>query len=176
MVYTVLHDEHTDIRNDTGRRCSRDSFKESVKRKHLVTKQDCYNQRKKLGWKTSRHTDDAISVNMLVNEFQLESYNLALVYKPQGVIDPMLPTIAKDGFVLALQFQRDVYRQYAHSVICIDSTHKTNTYDFKLVTLMVVDEYGEGIVVVCVHKFCLPPTPIPWGYLQIHPSYSASPL
>ena len=37
-----------------------------------------------------------------------------------------------------------MYKQYASSVICIDSTHKTNIYDFKLVTLMVVDEYGEG--------------------------------
>ena len=30
-------------------------------------------------------------------------------------------------------------------MICVDSTHKTNAYDFKLVTLLVVDEYGEGI-------------------------------
>jgi hypothetical protein len=37
-----------------------------------------------------------------------------------------------------------MYQQYAPSVICIDSTHKTNVYDFKLVTLMVIDEYGEG--------------------------------
>ena len=29
-------------------------------------------------------------------------------------------------------------------VICIDSTHKTTGYDFLLITVMVVDEYGEG--------------------------------
>ena len=83
---------------------------------------------------------------MLVKELQAESYNPILLYKPQGITDLKLSTISKDGFILALQteFQRDIYRQYASTVICIDSTHKANAYDFKLVTLMVVDEYGEG--------------------------------
>ena len=92
-----------DIRKNTGQRCSREPFTESVKRKHLVTKQDCYNQRKKLGWKTSQHADDAISVDMLVKELQAEPYNPILLYKPQGITDPKLSTISKDGFILALQ-------------------------------------------------------------------------
>ena len=52
-----------------------------------------------------------------------------------------------------------MYRQYAHVVICIDSTHKTNAYDFRLVTLLVVVDYGEGMhvhvncVPVCVHVY-----------------------
>ena len=119
---------------------------ETVKRKHLVTKQDCYNQRKKLGWKTSRHADDAISVDMLVKELRAESYNPVLLYKPQSITDNKLSSVSKDRFILALQteFQRDLYHWYASTVICIDSTHKTNAYDFKLVTLLVVDEYGEG--------------------------------
>ena len=33
------------------------------------------------------------------------------------------------------------------NAVCIDSTHGTNIYDFKLVTMLVVDEYGEGIPV-----------------------------
>ncbi len=32
-----------DIRSNTGKRCLRDGFRAAVKRKHLVTKQDCYN-------------------------------------------------------------------------------------------------------------------------------------
>ena len=31
--------------------------------------------------------------------------------------------------------------------ICADTTHGTNHYDFNLLTLLVVDEYGEGIPV-----------------------------
>ena len=53
---------------------------------------------------------------------------------------------SEDPFVLAIQtkFQQDMYQQYEPRVICINSTHKTNVYDFKLITLMVIDEYGEG--------------------------------
>lgn len=65
---------------------------------------------KKLGWKTSRHADDAISIDMLVKELQAEPYNPILLYKPQGITDPNLSTISKDGSILALQteFQRDL--------------------------------------------------------------------
>ena len=35
-------------------------------------------------------------------------------------------------------------KEYGKKVICIDSTHKTTGYDFLLITVMVVDEYGEG--------------------------------
>ena len=59
-----------------------------MKRKHLVSKQDCYNKRKKLSSNTSRHADDAISVNILINELQNEDYNPIVIYKPQGAPDP----------------------------------------------------------------------------------------
>lgn len=140
----MLH--FTDIRNNTGQRSSRACFRESVKRKHLVTKQDCYNKRKKLGWNVSRHTDDAVSVDLLVKELHKENYDPILLYKQQGTVDSNIP-LPQDRFLLAVQteFQRDMYRVYASTVVCIDSTHKTNVYDFKLVTLMVIDEYGEGM-------------------------------
>jgi len=34
--------------------------------------------------------------------------------------------------------------QYAHKVMCVDATHGTNAYRFKLITVMVADDYGEG--------------------------------
>ena len=134
-----------DIRDHTGNRSSRGSFRESVKRKHLVTKQDCYNKRKGIRWNSSRHAEDAVSVDLLVNELQSEDYDPILLYKPQG-IDDSNKKIPQDRFVLVIQteFQRELYCQYASTVVCIDSTHKTNVYDFKVVTLLVVDEYGEG--------------------------------
>ncbi len=97
-----------DIRNNTGHRSARNCFKESVKRKHLVTKQDCYNKRKKLGWNSSRHAKDAISVDLLVTELKNEDYNPILLYKPQGVVDTDIK-IPQDRFVLAIQteLQRD---------------------------------------------------------------------
>ena len=31
-----------------------------------------------------------------------------------------------------------------NKVICIDATHSTNAYDFSLLSVVVVNEYGEG--------------------------------
>ena len=125
-----------------------------------MSKQDCYNKRKKLSWNTSCHTDDAMSVDILVKELQSEEYNPILIYKPQGTFDPDIP-LSEDRFLFAMQtkFQLDMHQQYASTVVCIDSTHKTNVYDFKLVTLMVIDEYGEGKlkVHVSIYTFyCFP--------------------
>ena len=48
--------------------------------------------------------------------------------------------------MLALQtkFQLQQYEKYAATVLCIDSTHGTNAYKFKLITVMVADEFGHG--------------------------------
>ena len=35
-------------------------------------------------------------------------------------------------------------------VICIDTTHGTNGYDFTLISVLIVDEYGEGFSVAWV--------------------------
>lgn len=37
--------------------------------------------------------------------------------------------------------------KFGNEVICMDSTHGTNVYDFYLVTILVLDEYREGIPV-----------------------------
>ena len=80
-----------------------------------------------------------MSVYVLVkSKTQLSSYNLDVLLTP-------VYHYFKIGsyFASHTKFQQDIYQRYASSVICIDSTHKTNVYDFKLVTLMVIDEYGE---------------------------------
>ena len=35
-------------------------------------------------------------------------------------------------------------KKFGGKVVCVDATHGTNAYDFKLITLLVVDEYGEA--------------------------------
>ena len=53
----------------------------------------------------------------------------------------------EEDFVLALQtpFQAHMLQNCGHDkIICIDSTHGTNAYDFYLTTVLVVDEFGEG--------------------------------
>ena len=62
-------------------------------------------------------------------------------------------------------FQADLFRNFG-SLGCVDSTHKTNEYGYKLITLVVADEYHNGllnsyvsIVVICI----LSGLPVAWG-------------
>ena len=55
-----------------------------------------------------------------------------------------------NDFILCLQtpFQGSMMKKSGHNgIICIDSTHGTNIYDFLLITVLVVDEFGEGFPV-----------------------------
>ena len=53
----------------------------------------------------------------------------------------------KDDFLLCIQteLQLEMLKAYGHTVICIDDTHSTNMYDFLLITVLVIDEFGEGV-------------------------------
>lgn len=117
-------------------------------RKHFLTVQDCRNIAKRVNHKCIvRHENDSQSVAMLVSELQAEEHNPVLFYKPQGCDDDSERKLSKESFLLVLQtqFQEDLYNKFASTIICIDSTHKTNAYDFKLISLLVPDEYREGI-------------------------------
>ena len=37
-----------------------------------------------------------------------------------------------------------MYMRYASKILCIDSTHGTNAYKFKLLTAMVADDFAAG--------------------------------
>ena len=78
----------------------------------------------------------------MVNELKQEDYNPILCYKPQGIVDPTLSKLSKESFILAIQteFQKDLYQQYALTILCIDSTHKSNRHDFKITSVLVLDE------------------------------------
>ena len=93
-----------------------------------------------------RHEDDATSVTLMVAELQHEPFDPVLIFKPQGSLDDSHPMLHKDSFVLVIQteFQMELYRKYASTILCVDSTHGTNQYRFKLITIIVPDEYGKG--------------------------------
>lgn len=52
----------------------------------------------------------------------------------------------QEDFIMIVQteHQRSMANKFGDLGVCCDSTHGTNAYDFNLVTLMVVDEFGEG--------------------------------
>ena len=45
------------------------------------------------------------------------------------------------------EFQKDMLLKFGDKCVCIDSTHGTNMYDFNLITVLVIDGFGEGIPV-----------------------------
>lgn len=131
----------TDIRGEIGKRHIRLEYHDHVTRKHFLTRQDCRNAARKLS--SHRHANDAVSVDRLVTELKRESPSPVLLYKPQG---SELYSINDDTFVLVImtQFQVDLFTNFSEKLVCLDSTHGTNEYQFKLVTLLVVDEFRKG--------------------------------
>lgn len=96
-----------------------------------------------------RHEDDAVSVTMMVAELQQESFDPVLVFKPQEMLDEVHTSLPEQTFVLAIQtqFQKELYQKYVSTIMCIDSTHGTNQYRFKLISAVVSDDQGKGNII-----------------------------
>ena len=98
------------------------------------------------------HPDDSKSTYLLVKKLQEEEFNAVLLYKPQGdkiVIGPKIYNeldVGKNLFAIGLQTkqQLDVFIKHSNKIVCIDSTHETNQYEFPLVILVVADEFNKG--------------------------------
>ena len=89
-----------------------------------------------------------ISVDRIVKKLKEESPSPVLYYKPQDVVDPEHPSLLEDTFLLVIMtgFQTTLFDA---RIVCLDSTHKTNQYRFKLLTVVVPDEYRNGNLHTC---------------------------
>ena len=135
------------MRETVGDRNKRGEFDQAVSRKHFLAKSDIRNIRVKVADRLiNRHEDDATSVTMIVAELRQESFNPILIFKPQGRKDDIYNELQEECFVLVLQteFQMELYRNCASKIVCIDSTHGTNQYRFKLISVIVPDDQGKG--------------------------------
>ena len=56
----------------------------------------------------------------------------------------------QEDFTLVIQtpHQKQLLKTFGSTIVCMDDTHGTNSYHFSLITLLVVDEFGEGCPVV----------------------------
>lgn len=93
-----------------------------------------------------RHTDDAISVDHLVRELDSESPSPVIAYKPQGISNDKY-NLPNDSFFLVImsEFQMELFKTFSEKIVCLDSTHRTNQYKHKLTTLVVADEFHNGM-------------------------------
>ena len=123
---------------------------ENGKQNHKVH-QDLHNIKKQYNIDgVIRHKNDLTSVTAWVEEMKTLPYSPILRFKQQGFKQSdHLDNIADNDLFLCMQneFQRDMCEKLRGNAVCIDSTHGTNTYDFKLITMLVVDEYGKGVPV-----------------------------
>ena len=126
----------------------RDSVSTDFKRSHILTRRDIHNIERAFSLRgLERHADDATSVALLVEELKHnDKESPILLYKQQGKYLKDYPFLDIEDFVLILQtpFQAHIMKEFGNNIICIDSTFKTTGYDFVLITVLVIDEFGEG--------------------------------
>ena len=120
-----------------------------ISRKHLVSRKYITNIHKQYNIEGIRkHPNDLISVSSIIEEMETLDYNPIVLFKQQGEHpSDLCKNLSKEDFVLVIQteFQRDMLWKYGNDGVCIDATYKINDYDFNLLTLMVLDDYQEGI-------------------------------
>ena len=75
-----------------------------------------------------------------VVKLQEHEYDPVTIFKPQGQECATNTSLAKNDFLLGIQTMKAFGDK-------LDATHGTNHYDFKLVTVLVLDDFGEGIPV-----------------------------
>ena len=146
-IVAEIHFFCTDVRETVGDRTKRGNFDQVVSRRHFLAKSDIRNIWVKVDDKIiKRHEDDATSVTMMVAELRQEHFNPILIFKPQGRKDEAYSNLQEECLFLVLQteFQMELYRNYASKIVCIDSTHGTNQYRFKLISVIVPDDQGKG--------------------------------
>ena len=129
----------------------RDKIDGKLNRQHLLNRQDVRNIKYQYNIECiQKHSNDLMSVAAWVEEIKICDHTSVLVFKVQGMEQADdLNNLSDQDFILCLQtpFQRDMLNKFGGDIICIDSTHGTNMYDFFLVTILVIDEYGEGLPV-----------------------------
>ena len=127
----------------------RDTQFGQLTRDHLSTRADLRNIKRQYNIDCKeKDSDDASSVLYWVEEMEREQYNPVLWFKRQGQDSPD-DGVEKNDFLLGLQteFQKEMFVKYAQKLVCVDATHGTTAYDFQLITVLVIDDYDEGIPV-----------------------------
>ena len=115
-----------------------------MKREHFITRQNVHNLARSIS--ELNHSNDAHSVKAIVEKLATEQFNPVLGYKEFGVHDNNFPNLPTDSFLLILQteHQKQMFQRHSARVVCVDSTHNTNQYDYKLIKMMIRDDYGPG--------------------------------
>ena len=72
-----------------------------------------------------------------------------LFYKKLGDSCEQYSCLGPDDFmlVIATEFQLEMLQLFGNEKICVDGTHGLNSYQYQLFSVLVVDEYSNGVPV-----------------------------
>lgn len=103
-----------------------------------------------IGKEYQLNPDDGKSVDEFVKK---DGGKTVILYKPVGTVDAKFPELNAKDFALALMNdqQRAILKDAMISppgALMADATHGTNQYDLKLVTIMTINAFGNGMPVV----------------------------
>lgn len=96
-----------------------------------------------------RHQIDSVSDELWIEEYKQQSNTV--FYKKQSENHDFF--FHKNDFCLIFMNTSQEYmlKTYGNeSIVCVDSTHGLNGYDFELTTILVIDEWGEGFPGACM--------------------------
>lgn len=126
-----------------------------VNRNSLITMKDLSNIERDYNIKGNiqRHPTDAASIQLWVEECKKRpESNPVLYFKEQDVDDPLKRFEKKDYVLIIMsKFQKEMLSKFGFDKICIDGTHGTNSYEFTLHTLLIIDEFNNR----CPVAFCI---------------------
>ncbi|GBN04872.1 hypothetical protein AVEN_124484-1 [Araneus ventricosus] len=97
-----------------------------------------------IGSSAIKHKDDGTSVQIWINAMEHKGSSIVF-YTPQEEEMNLYPELIKDDFILGIRndAQAELLKKYG-SHICIDGTRGTNSYNFELIALLVLDDMLHG--------------------------------
>ena len=75
-------------------------------------------------------------------KWQKSKVNPVLLYKTQGQNQfSECPSLKNEDFMLVIQTpnQKQLLQTFGSNIVCMDDTHGTNTYNFSLIAVLIVD-------------------------------------
>ncbi|XP_038070595.1 uncharacterized protein LOC119739654 isoform X2 [Patiria miniata] len=125
----------------------RDSEGELMRQQELARARDGYDVKKSLGVETvQKHVNEKDSVLAWILQWEAAEENPVLFYKLPGLNPDLNLDLFAEDYIVILQspFQKHMAQKLASRGVWCDSTQGTNVYDFHLMTLMALNEFGEG--------------------------------
>ena len=129
---------------------------EGIDHTALLCRQDVHNIKHQYNIEgTKLHENDHTRVSLWVEGMRNQATdndddNPILIFKQQGQEQTGdVDDTGKNDLLIGIQtsFQREMLKKFGPTAICMDSTHGTNVYDFYLITILVLDDLGEGVPV-----------------------------